>query len=106
MNVSEAPIFGKRADRADCTPAFDSACLALAVATCGFAVVAVAIASSNESLPGAVLWPGNGNIPAVAKAIAQMSFNVDTGFRGEKEGRTFRWDALACGSLITALWAF
>lgn len=89
MNVSEAPIFGKKADRADCTPAFDSTCLALAVATCGFAVVAVAIASSKESLPGAVLWPSNGNTPAVAKAIAQMSFNFATGSCAEKKAAPF-----------------
>ena len=69
-------------------------------------MAAIEIASSKESLGEAVLWPSNGNTPAMAKAIAQMSFNVDTGFRGEKEGRTFRWDALVCGSLVTALWPF
>lgn len=94
MNVSEAPIFGKKADRADCTPAFDSVCLAFAVAICGLAIAAIEIASSKESLGEAALWLSNGNTPATAKAIAQMSFNVDTGFRGEKEGGTFRWDAL------------
>lgn len=57
-------------------------------------MAAMEIASSKESLCEAALWPSNGNTPVTAKAIAQMSFNVDTGFSGEKEDRTFRWDAL------------